>query len=347
MLYRRVFTLALAALAGLLFPAALAAQTGGAVTEVVFTPRAAPVLLPGPAGAWDSGFVMPGDVIYVDGRFHLFYTGGTSLEREAWAVGYATSEDGVIWTRYVGNPIIQRCRRPFECGVSVGAVLHDGGWVLYLNPHPLPGIMPARSILRATSAAPTGPWMIESQPVLEGTSGSWDHYIAATDAVRQDDTILLYYTGWDTYLRPSIGLAISPDGLTFEKYDDPEVELRPFMRYDPVLDVGPPGSWDGGTVQKASVWAGPAGWDMVYFGLPCAHVEEAGVLPGIGYASSADGIHWTRIGDAPIVALSALDAPWWPTLVVVDETYYLYYGIPAARDTSLSIGLATGTVTRE
>ena len=69
-----------------------------------------PVLKPGSAGAWDSGGLPErggGVVILDEGIYKMWYDGvavnGTKLFIQ---IGYATSEDGVTWQKYSGNPVL-------------------------------------------------------------------------------------------------------------------------------------------------------------------------------------------------------------------------------------------------
>jgi len=67
-----------------------------------------PVLSPGSSGQWDSGGVDPNTVIYVNGTYFLYYTGDTT--GNCWVggqIGVATSTDGIHWTKYSSNPIVQ------------------------------------------------------------------------------------------------------------------------------------------------------------------------------------------------------------------------------------------------
>ena len=61
-----------------------------------------PVLSPAP-GAWDSGGVFSPMVIREGGQYKMWYGGGTDFYNK---IGYATSPDGINWTKYAGNPII-------------------------------------------------------------------------------------------------------------------------------------------------------------------------------------------------------------------------------------------------
>ena len=52
------------------------------------------------AGAWDSQSVETPAVIFFHGQFYMFYTGYTDQTNSAtYKVGYATSPDGIAWTR--------------------------------------------------------------------------------------------------------------------------------------------------------------------------------------------------------------------------------------------------------
>jgi len=74
-------------------------------------------LAPGKKGAWDSLLVGRPAVIYEDGLFRMWYDGRKDLSPGSPAtgvpksptstrsVGYATSRDGLRWTRYEGNPV--------------------------------------------------------------------------------------------------------------------------------------------------------------------------------------------------------------------------------------------------
>jgi uncharacterized repeat protein (TIGR01451 family) len=83
-----------------------------------------------------------------------------------------------------------------------------------------------------------------------------------------------------------VGLAYSTDGNLWVRYGD-----------DPVLDHGAPGDWDSGfatfgTVIKESEY----NWHFWYSG------GQAQAHDGIGYASSVDGINWSKDAGNPLIS---------------------------------------------
>jgi hypothetical protein len=58
-----------------------------------------PVLRRGEAGAWDAGALDFPTVIPLEAGFDMFYSGIPSTDSDTGAVGHATSEDGVEWTK--------------------------------------------------------------------------------------------------------------------------------------------------------------------------------------------------------------------------------------------------------
>ncbi len=148
-----------------------------------------------------------------------------------------------------------------------------------------------------------------------------------------------------------IGMAISSDGITWTKYDDPATADSPYAESDPVLQTGF-GDWRMETLRGASVRQTADGWEMFY--------SEKGWTSGqtvnayrIGLATSDDGIHWAKYEAFPI--LRSEDDPAEPesehsnmvicSIVVTDSTEFLYYDYHWSMGGG--IGVATGTVTQE
>lgn len=69
----------------------------------------APVLEPGPPGSWDSLRIETPSVVKVGSTYHLYYSGAD--ERGAaegvFAIGHATSSDGIRWRKDPRNPILR------------------------------------------------------------------------------------------------------------------------------------------------------------------------------------------------------------------------------------------------
>lgn len=57
------------------------------------------------ADTWDQHIRERGYILREDGDWHMWYTGYRDEPEAAMALGYATSPDGLNWTRYAGNPI--------------------------------------------------------------------------------------------------------------------------------------------------------------------------------------------------------------------------------------------------
>lgn len=107
-----------------------------------------------------------------------------------------------------------------------------------------------------------------------------------------DYTFAMYYDG-TTGAKEVIGLGYSADGNYWRRYGD-----------DPVLGLGNPGEWDENYATFGTVARDQDGdWHLWYSGGVSASNE------GIGYASSDDGIHWTKDPENPILHITD-GVPW-------------------------------------
>jgi sucrose-6-phosphate hydrolase SacC (GH32 family) len=92
---------------------------------VRFVPERAQPIFKAAAGQWDSSIRERGWILREDGIWKLWYTGysgkdGTRL------LGYATSPDGIEWTRHPGNPLLR------DLWVEDMMVLkHDGKYFMF------------------------------------------------------------------------------------------------------------------------------------------------------------------------------------------------------------------------
>lgn len=90
---------------------------------LTWTKNANPVLNLGPAGAWDSNQIAGPMVVRVGNVLRMYY-GGQRAGDQGWSMGYATSTDGVTWTRQSrlwGNGDI----------TAFGVLLDERGWHMW------------------------------------------------------------------------------------------------------------------------------------------------------------------------------------------------------------------------
>lgn len=305
-----------------------------------------PVLAYGALGEWDSGFIFMARVLIHEGVFHMFYVGGEDFRIRPKYVGYATSPDGITWTKYAANPILQIDESFAPYGVRFVLPVMDGDtWVLYLSPQPQPGFALPSMVLRATAPVPTGPWTIDYDPVLtQGERRTWDQNgLLPTSIFATMGGYTMYYGGFGGV--GGVGMATSPNGNYWVKYDDPDTDDRDTIISDPVFQGGERGQWDGGGVTIASVIMGDDALEMFYTAGP-----GPGGAPtdfGLGYATSLDGVTWTRHNDAPFLTLDETAFIAFPGAVRVGDEYYIYYTIFPGGTLDMQIGLAVGTITRE
>jgi len=175
-----------------------------------------------------------------------------------------------------------------------------------------------RALLPALESIPEAtPWVkYYDNPVFgPGEPGSWESKSADCHTVGfYDNKYWLWYVGTPRNLNCQIGLATSPDGVHWTRHPE-----------NPVLRLGPAGSWDDSILICQHILFDEARkiFEMWYVG-----GNEAGVF-GIGYASSTDGVHWTKYVGNPVMTVTeswegtALEGQ---TLLKMDGTYKMWYG---------------------
>ncbi len=62
-----------------------------------------PVIMPGPAGAWDSNEAAFVSVMFNGSNYTMWYRGSEGTNAK---IGLATSQNGIQWTKYEGNPVL-------------------------------------------------------------------------------------------------------------------------------------------------------------------------------------------------------------------------------------------------
>lgn len=283
-----------------------------------------PILPHGEPGVWDAA-VWYSKVIFHDGLFHMLYHGYSTGEDKL-AIGYATSDDGLNWTRYEGNPVFEP-NPPLGKYVGItGVIVEDDTWIMYVCSVPALGTV-CDTVYQATASEPTATWIVDPEPLLEaGKTGEWDSpQIWPNIVLKTDEAYVLYYSAKESR---DIGMATSPDGINWTKYNDPATTETMYEHSDPVMKAGAFREWDWSGLDFPCVRLRENTWEMFYSG-----------PPHIGYATSTDGINWTRFTNNPILSIDG-QSPTPDAVVLVDDVYYLYYTLIDSFD----IGVATGTV---
>lgn len=211
------------------------------------------------------------------------------------------------WVDHPDNPIYE--------GSYLSAVVFDGTtYHMWASPD-------LTNIDHATS--PDGVTWTEdpANPVLTpGASGDWDDFALLAAAVIHDGSqFRMWYDGMgDVDFKERTGYATSPDGTVWTKYEN-----------NPVMDVGPPGSWDDTVAVPTSVVVDGGTHKMWYMGFD--QNWGNGATSAIGYAESADGIAWTKYGD-PVFEGSGIPGSWDedfvldPFVILNEGTYHMWYG---------------------
>jgi predicted GH43/DUF377 family glycosyl hydrolase len=254
---------------------------------VNWTKHGNPVLDLGNQGAWDDSQADHACVLLVEGIYRMWYSaddGSTSR------IGYATSSDGLHWDKYADNPVLDLGNPGSweDSEVFHPSVVYDGHtYHMWYNGF--------ASSMQRTGYATSSDGIIwekySGNPVLEmGQSGSWDDFMLVLMAtLYMDNQYHMWYTAGDgtdedtRYFR--VGYATSPDGIAWMKHPD-----------NPVLDIGPVGTWDSvGVVTSSVLFDSSSGtYKMWYGGLDGAHFRT-------GYATStpATRIHGNGTAGIP------------------------------------------------
>lgn len=271
--------------------------------ETVFV-REGLVLPLGPAGAWDDFQVTNPAILIEGGLYKMWYHGCSG----ACSIGYATSSDGMSWTKkgevLLPSLIAEGNQIQYPSVLRVG----DQYWMWYN------GWDGANwTVLAATSPDGTN-WTKRGVVLATGPLGGDDAYATLIPHVLFEGGIFrMYYTGFPGP-QPAITkimLAASTDGLNW-------------TRMGVVLSNGAPGSSDSNGLEAPAVAKVGASYEMVYRGQNSAYATS------LMDAISQDGIVWRKLG----VVLSPL-APsenilGWPDVVpLANGTTYLYYGARA------------------
>ncbi len=189
-----------------------------------------PVLRAGPAGSFDSRWLIDPFVIRVGSLYRMYYTG---YDGSRWQTGLATSSDGINWTKHPSNPILRIVSG--STWESVGAncpKVYFGGSMYRMIYSGYNGA--GYSIGLATSVDGVNFVRHEANPVLrKGTPPEWDANSALINSfLHHNGKFYLLYNGGES---APVGLATSIDGgRTWTKYPG-----------NPVFSLGSPGSWDG------------------------------------------------------------------------------------------------------
>ena len=154
-----------------------------------------------------------------------------------------------------------------------------------------------------------------SNPVLEpGESGHWDSAYRGQAAVIKDgSTYKMWYSGGPSSGSWQVGYATSNNGLDWSVHAG-----------NPVLHAGGPGSWDEMECDGPTVIKDGATYKMWYFGCDADYL-----VCSIGYATSPDGVNWTKHPGNPV--LQATAGSWdksglsQPRVIKDGATYLMWY----------------------
>jgi hypothetical protein len=203
-----------------------------------------------------------------------------------------------LLTRYGSNPVLLNGPEAYDfdktgpsCVVKVGPgdyrQWYEGLDFDNLGPSGEPYTLPCY----ATSTDGFSWTKYASNPIMDGLVAWEDDEASPVSVLWDPDAQLwkMWYHGGNNSGTRSIGYATSTDGISWTKYGS-----------NPVLVAGAGGSWEEAWVADGKVIRlSSTDYRMWYGGV------DVSLIRRFGYATSSDGISWTKYGSNPVFGLGA------------------------------------------
>jgi predicted GH43/DUF377 family glycosyl hydrolase len=170
-------------------------------------------------GTFDESEIKGCSVIKDSVGYKMYYTGYQSSTDKR-SIGLALSADGITWQKYSNHPILEGASSlpAWDRDIEFPNVYFDGTkyWMWYT------GSDRVKSQTGLAISADGIHWeKSNSNPVLKnGPSGTWDENDAGCGAICKLDTLfyMIYLgTGFGSYETVSLGVAVSVDGINWNK----------------------------------------------------------------------------------------------------------------------------------
>ncbi len=243
------------------FPPALV-EFGVPPGQLVFTPAG--------EGHWDAAIRERGWILHEGDDWRMWYTGYDGTPEGLRKLGYATSTDGVHWSRHPQGPLIDGFWVE-----DVQVLKHDGGYVMFAE-----GLNDQAQLLTSDDGLH---WKREGTLDIRLTSGEPipPGPFGTPTAWYEDGTWHLFYERRDA----GVWLATSTDLKTFTNVQD-----------EPVLALGP-GDYDRQMIALNQIIKQGGQY------YACYHGSGSAVPPRLwasAIATSTDLIHWVKFAGNPL-----------------------------------------------
>lgn len=243
---------------------------------------------------WDNEIRERGYILKEDSIYKMWYSGYTGNKNESIYLGYATSNDGIHWTRYPENPIFKEYWTE-----DVQVVKYEEKYFMVAEGE--------NDIAHILTSANGIDWQrlgnldirkVNGDPIDVGSYGTPTLWI-------EDNKWYLFYERSDL----GIWLAVSTDHKVWTNIQD-----------DPVIKMGPD-VYDAKGVAMDQIIK----YNGNYYGYYHATPDENWASWNSNVAVSEDLIHWKKYGNNPIIKPDTISKNYSSPIVVFDGSNYRLY----------------------